>query len=82
MIVSEVFIYAVSGCAIGCIFGLYLNKAIYEAFITAYFGEIWCVPIAETAIILLAVFASAAVAVYAPAKRIRNMAITATINDM
>ena len=43
---------------------------------------IWCVPIAETAIILLAVFASAAVAVYAPAKRIRNMAITATINDM
>ena len=82
MIVSEVFIYAVSGCAIGCIFGRYLNKARYEAFITAYFGEIWCVPIAETAIILLAVFASAAVAVYAPAKRIRNMAITATINDM
>lgn len=82
MIVSEVFTYAISGCVIGCIFGMYLNKAIYEAFITAYFGEIWRVPIAETAIILFAVLASAAVAVYAPAKRIRNMAITATINEL
>lgn len=82
MIISEVFTYAISGCVIGCIFGMYLNKAIYEAFITAYFGEIWRVPIAETAIILFAVFASAAIAVYAPAKRIRNMAITATINEL
>lgn len=82
MIVLEVFTYAISGCVIGCIFGMYLNKAIYEAFITAYFGEIWRVPIMETAIILLAVLVSAAVAVYAPAKRIRNMVITASINEL
>lgn len=82
MIVSEVFTYAISGCVIGCIFGMYLNKTIYEAFITAYFGEIWRFPIMETTIILIAVLASALVAVYAPAKRIRNMAITETINEL
>lgn len=82
MIVAEVFTYAISGCAVGCIIGLVLNKMIFEAFITAYFGELWHIPIGEVIVILLIIFASAAVAVYGPAKRMRNMAITDTINDL
>lgn len=82
MIVAEVFTYAISGCVIGCVIGLVLNKMIFEAFITAYFGEMWHVPVGEIIVILLIIFASAAVAVYGPAKRMRNMAITDTINDL
>lgn len=82
MITAEVLTYAAFGCVIGCAVGLYLNKTIYEAFITAYFGEIWHIPVREIAIILLFIFASVVMAVHAPAKRMRNMEITATINDM
>ena len=82
MILAEVFTYAIFGCVIGCIFGLSLNKMIFESFITAYFGEIWRVPVGETVIILSLIFVSSAVAVHAPAKRIRNMAITETINEL
>lgn len=82
MIVAEVFTYAVAGCMIGCVFGMILNKMIFEAFITAYFGEMWHVPIGEITIVLLAIFISAVIAVHGPAKRMRNMAITDTINDL
>ncbi|MDO4336738.1 MAG: FtsX-like permease family protein [Eubacteriales bacterium] len=82
MIVAEVFTYAISGCVIGCSIGLVLNKMIYEALITAYFGEMWHAPTGEIIVILLIIFVSGAAAVYAPAKRMRNMAITDTINDM
>ncbi|MBU5428655.1 ABC transporter permease [Kineothrix sp. MSJ-39] len=82
MIVAEVFTYAISGCIIGCILGLLLNKMIFEAFITPYFGEIWHIPVAEIILILLIIFASSAAAIHAPAKRMRNMAITATINEL
>lgn len=82
MIVAEVFTYAISGCIIGCVLGLLLNKMIFEAFITPYFGEIWHIPIAEIIIILLIIFASSVAAIHAPAKRMRNMAITATISEL
>ena len=82
MISAEVFTYAIFGCVIGCAFGLGLNKMIYESFITAYFGEIWHVPVGETVIILSLIFVSSAIAVHAPSKRMRNMAVTETINEL
>jgi putative ABC transport system permease protein len=82
MIVAEVFTYAVFGCVIGSVFGLILNKMIFEAFITAYFGQKWNVPIVELMVVLMAIFLSAIVAVYGPAKRMRNMAIIDTINEL
>ena len=82
MIVAEVLTYAISGCIIGCALGLILDKMIFESFITPYFGEIWHIPVAELIIILLIIFASSIAAVHAPAKRIRNMPITATINEL
>lgn len=82
MIVAEVFTYALSGCVIGCVLGLLLNKKIFETFITAYYGELWNVPVTELVIILLIIFASSVIAVHGPAKRMRNLAITDTINDL
>lgn len=82
MIVAEVFTYAIFGCIIGCALGMLLNKMIFESFITPYYGEIWHIPVAEIIIILLIIFASSVAAIYAPAKRMRNMAITATINEL
>lgn len=82
MIVAEVFTYAIFGCIIGCVLGLLLNKMIFEAFITPYFGEIWHIPVAEIIIILLIIFASSVAAIHAPAKRMRNMAITTTISEL
>ena len=82
MITAEVFTYAISGCVIGFALGLLLNKMIFESFITAYFGEIWYIPAAEIISILLIIIASSIAAIYAPAKRIRNMPITATINEL
>lgn len=82
MIAAEVFTYAVFGCIIGCALGLPLNRLIYERCITAYFGAVWHAPVGILIVILVAVFASAAVAVYTPAKRMRNMAITETINEL
>ena len=82
MIVAEVFTYAVAGCMIGCVLGMILNNMIFEAFITAYFGEMWHVPIGEISIVFLAIFISAVIAVYGPVKRMRNMAIIDTIGDL
>ena len=82
MITAEVFTYAISGCVIGFALGLLLNKMIFESFITAYFGEIWHIPAAEIISILLIIIASSIAAIYTPAKRIRNMPITATINEL
>ena len=83
MITAEAFTYAVSGCAVGCIIGLLVSKQLYDYFIAARFRyATWNIPVVPLMIILLFVVAAAVAAVYAPAKRIRNMAVTDTINEL
>lgn len=83
MIAAEAFTYAVSGCVVGCIIGLLVSKQLYDHLITAHFSyATWTVPVVPIVIILLFVIAAAIAAVYAPAKRIRNMAVTDTINEL
>ena len=83
MIAAEAFTYAVSGCAVGCTVGLLVSKLLYDYFITAHFSyATWTIPVVPLVIILLFVIAAAIAAVYAPAKRIRNMAVTDTINEL
>jgi len=83
MITAEAFTYAVSGCAVGCIIGLLVSKQLYDYLITARFSyATWEIPVVPLVIILLFVVAAAIAAVYAPAKRIRNMAVTDTINEL
>lgn len=82
MITAEAITYAVLGCMIGMIAGLLINKQLFETLVTSHFGEPWMFPVVPIAVILILVAVSCAAAVYAPAKRIRNMAITATINEL
>ncbi len=83
MIASEAFTYAASGCAAGCIVGLPLNKLLYEFLIVEHFAyAVWQFPATSLVIILVFVSLAAVAAVYAPAKHIRNMPITATINEL
>ncbi|MEG3029520.1 MAG: ABC transporter permease, partial [Oscillospiraceae bacterium] len=83
MIAAEAATYAMSGCMVGCVVGLLLSKLLYDTLITTHFAyAIWSFPVIPLAIILLFVLAAAVAAVYAPAKRIRNMAVTDTINEL
>lgn len=81
MITAEAVTYAVLGCIIGITAGLPLNRQIFETMVTSHFGEPWIFPFAPIMVILILVIVSCIAAVYAPSKRIRNMAITDTINE-
>lgn len=82
MISAEAFTYAVSGLAVGCGIGIPLSRYLYTRLITNYFGITWYFPIVLFGIVSVFVFASAVIAVYAPSKRICNMAITETLNEL
>ena len=82
MISAEAATYAVSGYFVGCMIGLPLHMFLFEKMITNYFGDSWSFPIGALAVILVIMFLSSAAAVYKPAKRIKNMAVTDTINEL
>lgn len=82
MIVAEACTYAVSGLTMGCIIGIPLSRFLHIRMVTRYFGTEWKLPAAMLCIIITFVFASAAIAVWGPAKRLKNMAITETINEL
>lgn len=81
MIRAEAFTYALSGLAIGCMIGLPLSYFLYARLVTRYFGTVWHPPVAMLCVIIVFVVICAAAAVHAPAKRIRNMAVTDIINE-
>ena len=82
MITAEAVTYAICGTAAGIVLGLLLHYLIYAKVVITHFGGLWNIPFTAIAIVLLLVAFSCIVAIYAPAKRIRNMAITATINEL
>ncbi|MDO5400696.1 MAG: FtsX-like permease family protein [Eubacteriales bacterium] len=83
MIACEAFTYATLGCIVGCGIGLPLSKMLYGFLITGHFpSAIWQLPITSLAIILLFVSFAAILAVYAPAKRIKKISVTETINEL
>ena len=82
MISAEAFTYAVSGLILGCGIGIPLSCFLYTLMITRHFGVAWHLPIVLLFVVIAFVFASAVAAIHAPARRIRNMAITDTINDL
>ena len=82
MIAAEAFTYAISGLIVGSGIGIALSRFLYVKLVTRFFGSQWSLPIGLIAIIVVFDIVSATAAVYAPAKRIRNMPITATINEL
>lgn len=83
MIAAEAATYAFSGVVIGCAIGLPLSKVLYDKLITEHFPYYtWSVPVPSLLIILLFVLAATVAAVYTPSKRIRNIEIIDTINEL
>ena len=83
MIAAETAVYAITGCIAGCGAGLPLSRLLYDKLVTAHFPYFtWTVPVIPVLIILLFVFAAALAAVWAPSKRIREMAVTETISEL
>lgn len=83
MIIAEAFTYATTGCIVGCMIGLFISKQLFNILIATHFSyAVWNVPVIPLLVILLFVFLTVIIAVYAPAKRIRNMEITEIINEL
>ena len=82
MITAEAATYAICGTTVGIILGLLLHYLIYTKIVITHFGGAWNIPFNTIVIVLLLVAFSCIISVYAPAKRIRNMQITATINEL
>lgn len=82
MITAEAATYAICGMTAGIILGLLLHYLIYTKIVITHFGGSWNIPFTTIAMILLLVVFSCIISIYTPAKRIRNMAITETINEL
>ena len=83
MILAEAATYAFWGCVIGCGAGLPFSRMLYEFLITNHFPyAVWSLPAGPLAVILVFVTASAAAAAYAPARRMRTVSVTETINEL
>lgn len=82
MITAEAGTYAVCGTTVGMILGLLLHYLIYTKVVITHFGGSWNIPFTTIAIVLLLVVFSCIISIYTPAKRIRSMAITETINEL
>lgn len=82
MITAEAVTYAVCGLIVGCFSGLCMHYLITKKLIIDHFGGTWSIPVNTIAIILAIVALAVIVAVHAPSKRIKSMAITDTINEL
>lgn len=83
MIAAEAVTYAVAGCVLGCMAGLPLSKFLYDRLVTAHFPYYtWTFPYGALLVIALFILGAVVISVYAPSKRLRNMAVTETINEL
>ena len=82
MIAAQALTYALSGCLAGCAAGIPLHRFLYHKMISDYWGELWHLPVMPLAVVLVLVLMTAVLAVMAPARRICNTPVTATINEL
>lgn len=83
MISAEAVTYALSGCVIGCILGLLIEKVLFNILILDHYAyAVWSLPISRLLIVIVFVLVATFSAIYAPSKRMRNMAVTETINEL
>lgn len=83
MIAAEAATYALTGCLLGCAAGLPLHRLLYDRLVTAHFPYFtWTMPFAALVVILLFVLGATVLAVHTPAKRMRRISVTETINEL
>ena len=80
MVVAESCSYALTGCMAGCVFGICLNRLMFEILITSHWGQAWEMPWSRMLLIVAVVCFATSLSVYGPIKRIRNLSIVDTIN--
>ncbi len=82
MIAAEALTYSLSGLVIGGSTGIALSRFLHIRLLTQYFGTPWSLPVGLLAVVIVFSIVAVVAAVHAPAKRIRSMEITATINEL
>ncbi|HCT92956.1 MAG TPA: ABC transporter permease, partial [Lachnospiraceae bacterium] len=83
MISAEAVTYALSGCVIGCVLGLLIGKVLFDILILDHFAyAVWSLPVPRLLVVIVFVLAATFSAVYAPCRRMHNMAVTETINEL
>lgn len=83
MIITESTTYALLGTIFGTIMGTFLNKLIFVKLIENHFSyAIWQFPIIPLLIIIGFLLISVILSINKPVKRINNMSITDTINEL
>lgn len=83
MISAEAVTYALSGCVIGSIIGLVIGKMLFDILIRSHFVyAVWTLPVSRLLIVVVFVLIATLAAIYAPSKRVRNMAVTEIINEL
>ncbi len=82
MITAKAITYAVFGCIAGCALGLGAHRFLYSQLVTSHWGDVWKAPFPAITVIILLTCLTAVAAVHFPSKRIKNTAITDTINEL
>lgn len=82
MILMEAATYTTLGLLAGCGLGLPMHYFLYCQMITKYWGTAWQIPFTSIGGILMLLVCTALIAPLAPAKRICNMAVSETINEL
>lgn len=82
MVAAEALTYVLSGMLFGCVVGLPLHRLLYQSMITSRWGDEWQIPGTALAVILAVMALSAVLAVWGPARRIRNMSVVDTISAL
>lgn len=83
MITTEALTYASLGCAAGILIGLLFTKWLYGFLVTSHFAyAVWHLPIRELLIILIFFGVSVISGIRAPIRRLDDMSITETINQL
>lgn len=80
MIAAQAGTYGICGIIAGCILGLPINRFLYQLLVTERWGEQWYIPFSSLGIIVCIVLGSVALAIYRPAKQIRDMSVVETIS--
>ncbi len=83
MITAEAVTYAAWGSVVGCGGGLFLSRLLYRALITSHFSyAVWQFPVVPLIVIVLLMLVTVFLSVYAPAKRVCDMAVVDAVQGM
>ncbi|HWQ42612.1 MAG TPA: FtsX-like permease family protein [Desulfosporosinus sp.] len=81
MVLVEAATYSLSGCLIGCVAGIALQKTLVASFLSSY-HIVWKFPGAQIGLILLMILVITAISVISPLKRIKKQGVSEAIGSL